>query len=89
LVALQEAGRIDLIADAEHPWKRSPTTTGWPERARREGAFLVLTTMDARELLSQSGRWLVGTEDGHVMPSATRLGESHGFEEWKSLAIQG
>jgi hypothetical protein len=89
LVAWHEAGWIDLVADAERPSEWGPAMTGWPERAPSERTFPVLTTMDARELLSQPARWLVGTEDGHVMPSVTRLGESHAFEEWKSLAVRG
>lgn len=59
------AGWIELIADVEPPW--SLTSADWQARASRDGAFLVLSAEDATALLSDLGRWILGSADGHAM----------------------
>jgi hypothetical protein len=84
LIPWLAAGWIELIADVEPAW--SLTSADWQSRAVRVGSFLVLSSRDATELLSDPARWVLGTADGHVMLCRTDTGEAHEYAEWLAMA---
>lgn len=76
------AGWLELVADVDPPSgvRHAP----WHDRARRVGAYWVLAEADARALLGDDSRWVLGTADGHVMLSLTDEGARHDLSEWSS-----
>jgi hypothetical protein len=83
LIPWHSARWIELVADVDLPWPRTPAD--WIVRASRQGAFIVLTDQDATDLLADQARWTVGTADGYVLLSLTEEGTSHGFTDWVAV----
>jgi len=81
------SGWIELFADVSPPW--SLTEADWRPRAGRRDGFLILSTDDAVSLVNETERWVLGTDDGHVMLGASDHGQSHDYPAWLELAQRG
>jgi hypothetical protein len=65
-------------------WNLTPAE--WQGSGEKDGDFLVLTTSDARSLLSDPDRWTVDSIDGQVSLSRSETGLALPRQDWLSAA---